>query len=106
VERVHWDDDFAREIGVPAAFDYGLQRVAWAINLMTNWMGDDGFIKKQHTYLREVNLVGDTLWYIGKVTRKFEENNEHLVDCEFLANDQRGRTVVAGQSIIKLPSRG
>src|SRR3990172_8472920 len=42
-ERVHWDADFARAVGVPGAYDYGPERVAWLGHLVTDWMGDDGF---------------------------------------------------------------
>src|SRR5438034_920342 len=41
-ERVHWDEDLARAVGVPAPYDYGPERVAWLGHLVTNWMGDAG----------------------------------------------------------------
>ena len=28
-ERVHWDTELARKVGVPAAYDYGPERVSW-----------------------------------------------------------------------------
>jgi len=31
---------FARAVGVPGAYDYGPERVAWLGHLVTNWMGD------------------------------------------------------------------
>ena len=45
-ERVHWESEFAREVGVPGLYDYGPQRIAWASTLVTNWMGDSGFLKR------------------------------------------------------------
>jgi acyl dehydratase len=43
-ERVHWDDDLARAVGTPRAYDYGPERTSWLIQHLTDWMGDDGFL--------------------------------------------------------------
>jgi len=44
-ELVHMEDSRAQTIGIPGAYDYGCQRISWLDNVVTNWMGDDGFIK-------------------------------------------------------------
>ena len=33
-------------VGVPGAYDYGPERVAWLGHLVTNWMGDAGFLRR------------------------------------------------------------
>lgn len=105
IERVHWDNDFAKEVGVPSAFDYGWQRIAWCVHLLTNWMSDDGFLKKLRVQLRLPNLIGDTTWMRGKVTGKYTENTEHLVECEFWGDNQRKERNTVGWATITLPSR-
>ena len=104
-ERVHWDEAFARAVGVPGAYDYGCQRSAWLGHLLTNWMGDDGFLRKFYVELRRFNVVGDTTWCNGKVTRKFVENGEHLVEVEVWAENQRGEVTAPGRAVVQLPSR-
>ena len=47
-ERVHWDEAFALEVGAPGAYDYGPERCSWLTHHITNWMGDDGFLRKSH----------------------------------------------------------
>ncbi|MFH1652054.1 MAG: MaoC family dehydratase N-terminal domain-containing protein, partial [Chloroflexota bacterium] len=42
-ELVHMEDSRAQTIGIPGAYDYGCQRISWLDNVVTNWMGDDGF---------------------------------------------------------------
>ena len=44
--RVHWEGELTTELGMPAAHDFGGQRIAWLSQIMTDWMGDDGFLKK------------------------------------------------------------
>jgi len=105
-ELVHMEHTRADEIGVTGAYDYAPQRICWLGNLFTNWMGDDGFLKKMHADLRAFNMVGDTTWLKGKVDKKYFKSEEHLVDIDCRAEDQRGRTTMYGSATILLPSRG
>ena len=68
-ERVHWDDALARAVGVPAAYDYGPERVAWLGHLVTNWMGDAGTLARLSVQVRRHNLIGDTTWCRGVVAK-------------------------------------
>src|SRR3989441_52538 len=58
-ERVHWDPALAGAVGVPAPYDYGPERVAWLGHLVTNWMGDDGFLARLNVQVRRHNLIRD-----------------------------------------------
>ncbi|MFC1962342.1 acyl dehydratase, partial [Chloroflexota bacterium] len=81
------------------------QRSAWSANYFTNWMGDDAFLKKLHVQIRKPNFVGDTTWFRGKVAKKYEERGEHLVECEFQANNQREEINTKAWGIISLPKK-
>ena len=105
VERVHWEDDFAREIGVPAAYDYGAQRVGWSCNFVTNWMGDDAWLKRMWVQIRKFNILGDLQTFKGEVIEKRIEDGEHQVVCDFWALNQLNEITTPGQAIILLPSR-
>jgi len=104
-ELVHMEHTRAGEVGVTGAYDYAPQRICWLGNLLTNWMGDDGFLRKMHADLRAFNLVGDTTWLKGRVVKKYIETGEHLVDIDCRAEDQRGRTTMYGMASVLLPSR-
>lgn len=104
-EIVHWDHELARRVGVPAAYDYGPQRMAWLGHLMTNWMGDHGFLRSVDVEVRRFNLVGDTTWCRGKVQEKSKEGDRHLVRCEIWAEDQRGDVTAKGYATVELPSK-
>jgi len=104
-ELVHMEDTRAQTIGLPSAYDYGCQRISWLCNLLTNWMGDDGFLKRVRAELRRFNVIGDTTWLKGKVTQKSVKDGEHLVDVECWAENQRGEITMPGFAIVRLPSR-
>jgi acyl dehydratase len=105
-ELVHMEETRAQEIGIPGAYDYGCQRISWLGNLITNWMGDDGFLRRLRAELRRFNVVGDTQWLKGKVTKKYVKEGENLVDIECWAENQRGEVTMPGLATVRLPLRG
>ncbi|MBI2907581.1 MAG: MaoC family dehydratase N-terminal domain-containing protein [Chloroflexi bacterium] len=105
VQRVHWDSYMAQQIGMPNAYDVGSQRISFFTHLMTNWQGDDSFLRSLNVTLRRFNYVGDTQWLKGKVVRKYEEKGEYKVDCEVWAENQRGEITAPGHATVVLPSR-
>ena len=105
-ELVHVIDDYAREIGVERAYDYGNQRMSWLSNLFTNWAGDDGFLWRMRGDLRSFNMVGDTTFFEGKVVRKYREDDRFCVDIEAWAKNQREAISMAPHiSTVILPSK-
>ncbi len=104
-ERVHWDADFAGEVGVPGAYDYGPERISWLGNLMTHWIGDNGFLKTLDVQVRMFNIIGDTTWCKGKVTGKHEKDGEHIVECDVWCENQRGERTAMGTATASLPVR-
>lgn len=104
-ERVHWDNDLARRVGVPAAYDYGPERIAWIGTMLTNWIGDDGWLRRLHVEIRRFNLMGDTTWCHGRVTGTRQDGGQGLVDLDVWAEDQRGETTAKGVATVELPRR-
>ncbi len=106
IAEVHTMTSAARGAAIPGAYDVGSQRNTWMAQPLTNWMGDDGFLKKLNASYRRFNSYGDAQWIKGKVTKKYVENGEHLVDVDVWCENQRGENTAPGQATIILPSRG
>lgn len=104
-ERVHWDHEFAQQVGVPAAYDYGPERVSWLGHVCHHWMGDYGVLRNLYAEVRRHNLLGDVTWCSGEVTDKRTEDGQHLVDVELEGRDQRDNVSVTGSAVIQLPTR-
>ncbi len=104
-ERVHWDEPFARAVGVPGAYDYGPERVAWLGHLVTNWMGDRGQLRRLNVQVRRHNLIGDVTRCRGVVTGKTDDEDEALVQLELHAVNQRGEITAGGTATVTLPRR-
>ena len=102
-ERVHWEEDYARAIGMPTVYDYGPQRIAWCDHAVSDWMGDDGWMRRLHVSLRAPNFIGDTTWIRGSV--KSVDPVDGVVELELRAEDQRGRVTALGGAEVVLPRR-
>jgi acyl dehydratase len=90
--------------------------------VVTNWMGDDGFMRKFYfeadgtDILKDVlpdkqvdrwagHSIGDTDITRGKVTKKRVENSEHLVDLVLWMEDSLGIPSNAGRATVRLCSK-
>ncbi len=104
-QRVHWDSSWAQAIGNPMAYDYGVMRDCWLSHLLTDWMGDDGWLVSQHTEIRKFNYFGDSHVLTGEVAAKRVEGGRCLVDIEMRGTNQRGVVTCPGTATVALPSR-
>ena len=104
-ERVHWEPEFALMVGAPGAYDYGPERCSWLTHHLTNWMGDDGFLRRASCKIRRHNPEGDLLFIDGQVVGKFVQDGRHLVEIEQSAHNQDGELSVLGSGVVELPSR-
>ena len=105
-ERVHWEQDFALMVGAPGAYDYGPERCSWLTHHMTNWIGDEGFLRRATCKIRRHNPEGDLLFIDGTVTGKRVEGGRHLVDITQEARNQDGELSVIGTGTVELPAKG
>ncbi len=105
IMRVHWDPVMARTTGIPGCYDYGGERIGWIDHGVTNWMGDDGFLRKLSIQIRRFCVTGDTVWIKGKVTDKRVVDGEYQADLDMCAENQRGEMTAYGKATVLLPSR-
>ena len=103
--RVHWEDERAKRVGNPKAYDYGAMRTCWIVNYVTNWIGDDGWLWKETDQSRKFNYHGDVQWLRGKVIGKHQEEDRNVVELEVWCENQRGEIASPGGSTVLLPSR-
>jgi len=83
----------------------GQQPEAWRFILLTNWMGDDGFIWKFNTQIRRFVMLGDTTWVKGKIIKKYCDNGKYCVDIDIQSVLQTGEVSITGSATVILPSR-
>ncbi len=101
-----FDEEHARSRrNMPGQFDFGPQRVCWLAQIVTDWMGDEGTLKRLNASVRHPNVVGDTNVVHGEVVKKFVEGDEHLVTVEMRNVNQAGLATAIGSATVALRSR-
>jgi acyl dehydratase len=105
VQRLHWEPERARELGLPMSYDYGGMRETWLVHALTEWMGDDGWLWRMRCEHRKFNYMGDTTWVRGRVTGKHQADGLNEVHLEVRCENQRGEVTTPATAVVLLPSR-
>ncbi|MFC1949261.1 MaoC/PaaZ C-terminal domain-containing protein [Chloroflexota bacterium] len=113
---LHYDQHFAEAAGLNRPVVHGALKRQWLIQLMTDWMGDEGRLRtfscryRGMDYPRPMKTItepedGETWWCKGKVAKKYTDGNKHLVDFRIWLENGEGETTTNGKATVILPSR-
>jgi len=103
--EMHYDKEFALSRGFPGIVVHGMLITSFLAQLITDWMGEWGTLKKMKTTNRQFVLVDQDIYCKGKVSNKYIQGNEHCVEFELSAENKAGEACVTGTAIITLPGR-
>lgn len=102
--EVHHDPAFARAGGHRDIFyNTGFTRACLG-RLLTDFVGDDGWVKKLRFEMRRMNMNGDTMRVRGRVVAKRPESSE--IDIELWAENDREGVTTPASATVTLPRRG
>ncbi len=103
---IHMDDEAGRAaLNDAGAFGMGNLRFAYLHNMLRDWAGEEGQVKKVGCQYRAINQKNDVLTCTGTVKAKRIENGEHLVDLEIDVVNEQGQSTTPGEATVALPSR-
>ena len=103
---IHYDKDFAQSKGLPGVIVHGQLVAGFLGQLITDWIGDQGSLKKLTCNYRDMNFPNENITCRGKVSKKYIENGEHSIECNIWAENTKGEKTVTGRAIVTLPTRG
>lgn len=104
--RHHVDYIYAAATGWKDCIIHGALGACFLSKLMTDWIGEEGILRKWKGVYRSPGYPGDTWTLKGKVLKKYEYNGENRVDCDIWIENQAGAIVTPGSATVALPSRG
>jgi acyl dehydratase len=104
---IHWNERFAKSVGLPDVIAHGMFTMASAIRVVTDWAGDPGAVIEYSVRFTRPVVVPDpdgaTLHVGGKV-RTVREDGSVEVDLTCTVDEQ---TVLAkARAIVRLPEQG
>jgi acyl dehydratase len=76
---IHWNEKFAREVGLPDVIAHGMFTMAEAIRVVTDWAGDPGAVVEYGVRFTKPVVVpndeqGAVIEVGGKVAAKLDDN--------------------------------
>ncbi|TES84880.1 MAG: dehydratase, partial [Dehalococcoidia bacterium] len=79
---IHYDKDFAQSRGLSGVIVQGQLVGAFLGQLLTDWIGEKGTLKKLSCSYKGMNYPGEALTCKANVTKKYERDGEHFVECK------------------------
>jgi hypothetical protein len=105
---IHWTNERCQKyLGMPGAYEAGFERLNWITQLINNWMGDHGRLRRLSCQFRAFHWQGDACRLYAEVTGKRVEDGEHLVDLKLWTESHpRDQRTTDGEITVELPSKG
>ncbi|MBF6045045.1 dehydratase [Streptomyces sp. NRRL B-1677] len=91
---IHWNEKFAKEVGLPGVIAHGMFTMAEAARVVTDWAGDPGAVAEYGVrFTRPVVVPNDdegaVIEVSGKVAVKDDENRTVRVDLLVKSGGQK-----------------
>ena len=103
--QIHYDKDFARKNNLPGVILHGALKNAFLGQLMTDFAGELGWLRKLSVQYRGMDQPGSKVICKGRVAKKHVEGADHLVECEIWLENAKGEKTTPGSATVILPSR-
>jgi acyl dehydratase len=91
---IHWNERFAREVGLPNVIAQGMFTMAVAGRIVTDWLGDPGAIVDYSARFTRPVVVPDPGEAMIEVNAKVSSKQDGLVGIDITATSE-GQTVMA-----------
>ncbi len=91
---IHWNERFARAVGLPNVIAQGMFTMAVAGRIVTDWLGDPGAIVDYSARFTRPVVVPDPGEAMIEVTAKVSSKQDGLVGIDITATSE-GQTVMA-----------
>jgi acyl dehydratase len=88
---IHLDGSFARSAGLPGVIAHGMLTMAFANQMVTDWLGDRSLLKRLQGRFAGMVLPGDTVTCSGSVASRDEQTRRVLINL--VVTNQRGEKV-------------
>ena len=100
--EIHYDKEFAQSKSLPGVIVQGQLAYSFLGQLITDWIGEQGSLRKLTCSYKGMNFPDEPLVCKGKVNRKYVEDEEHCIACNIWAENVRGEKTISGMAIIIL----
>ncbi|MCE7005677.1 MaoC family dehydratase [Kibdelosporangium philippinense] len=103
---IHWNEPFAKEVGLPDVIAHGMLTMALAGRVVTQWVGDPGKVLEYGVrFTRPVVVPNDDKGATVELSGKVRELNEDGTARVDIVAKFEGKSVLGkAQALLRLPS--
>ena len=102
-DPIHYDRNYALNQKLPDIIVNGRLKIALLGQMMTNWIGPRGTLKKIGASHRGMDNIGDPIVCRGIVIKKYTEDGDNIVECEVWIENGRGDKTSQGSAVVVIP---
>ncbi|MFJ9814045.1 MaoC family dehydratase [Streptomyces sp. NPDC101151] len=101
---IHWNEKFAKEVGLPDVIAHGMFTMAEAIRVVTDWTGDPGAVAEYGVRFTKPVVVpnddqGAVIEVSGKVAAKLDDNT---VRVDLIAMSGGQKVLGMSRAVVRL----
>ncbi|MFG2118955.1 MULTISPECIES: MaoC family dehydratase [unclassified Streptomyces] len=101
---IHWNEKFAKEVGLPDVIAHGMFTMAEAIRVVTDWTGDPGAVVEYGVRFTKPVVVpnddkGAVIEVSGKVAAKLDDNT---VRVDLTATSEGEKVLGMSRAVVRL----
>ena len=101
--RIHFDSDFARSLGLKDVIVHGPLQTCYLIQMITDWLGENGTVGKVSYRHHRPAFAGDVLMCTGVVKDKRIEGGKGCLEIELLVENQNKEKLTSGTALVYIP---
>ncbi|WP_336114127.1 MaoC family dehydratase [Streptomyces sp. PTD9-10] len=101
---IHWNEKFAKEVGLPDVIAHGMFTMAEAIRVVTDWTGDPGAVVEYGVRFTKPVVVpnddkGAVIEVSAKVAAKLDDNT---VRVDLIATSEGEKVLGMSRAVVRL----
>lgn len=96
--EIHYDQDYARSVGLPGVILHGLLKAGFLGQLVTDWLGDRGELKTLEVSYRGIDMPGHPYRCRGRVTVV----DGSTIGVEIWGEDESGKRTTVGNATVEM----
>lgn len=97
--RIHYDETYTLEVEKhPGVIVDGPLQGDWLVQVVTNWLGEDGELIEFEYSNRQMSVIGDVLTAGGTVTAV----NDNNVEIDLIIRNAAGEVTTPGRALVRI----
>jgi acyl dehydratase len=102
---IHWNEPFAREVGLPDVIAHGMLTMATASRLVTDWCGDPGAVLSYGVRFTRPVVVPQEEGAVVRVggVVKAKDDDRRSVQVDLVATSRADKVLGRAQVVVRLP---